>query len=87
MIYIFRSFSTVVNIALRMVGDGRVSICRSVYPDRNIEDPKGLNFYSPNTDLLLSKSMAFVLNLVVLVNGSILAIGSNSKAESNVVLG
>ena len=89
MIYIFRSFSMVVNIVLRMVatvGFARFA-ARFIQIENTQRRPGRLELYSPKTDLLLPESKAFVLNLVGLVKGSILAIGSNSKAESAEVLG
>ena len=89
MIYIFRSFSMAVNIALRMVatvGFARFA-ARFIQIENTQRRPKRLELYSPNTDLILPESKAFVLNLVGLVKVSILAIGSNSKAESAEVLG
>ena len=89
MIYIFRSFSMVVNIALRM--DATLGFARFAAPFIQIENSQrghvSLELYSPKTDLLLPESKAFVLNLVGLLKGCILAIGSNSKAESAEVLG
>ena len=89
MIYIFRSFSMVVNIALRMVAT--VGFARFAARFIQIENTQRghvrLELYSPKTDLLLPESKAFVLNLVGLVNGSTLTIGSNSKADSAEVLG
>ena len=89
MIYIFRSFSMVVNIALRMVatvGFARFA-ARFIQIENTQRRPGRLELYSPKTDSLLPESKAFVLNLVGLVIGSILALVSNSKAESNEVLG
>ena len=89
MIYIFRSFSMVVNIALHMVatvGFARFA-ARFIQIENTQRRPGRLELYSPKTDSLLSKSKAFTLNLAGLVKVSILAIGSNSKAESAEVLG
>ena len=87
--YIFRSFSMAVNIALRMVatvGFARFA-ARFIQIENTQRRPGRLELYSPKTDSLLSKSKAFALNLAGLVKVSILAIGSNSKAESAEVLG
>jgi hypothetical protein len=89
MIYIFRSFFMVANIALRMVatvGFARFA-ARFIQIENTQRRPGRLELYSPKTDSLLPESKAFVLNFVGLVKVSILAIGSDSKAESAEVLG
>ena len=89
MIFIYRSFSMAANIAPRMVatvGFARFA-ARFIQIENTQRRPGRLELYSPKTDSLLPESKAFVLNLVGLVKVSILAIGSNSKAESAEVLG
>ena len=78
----------VVNIALRMVATVGLArfAARFIQIENTQEDPEGLSLFAKDR-FATSESKAFVLNLVGLVKGSILAIGSNLKAESAGALG